>query len=410
MNKVEKFNLRLKKWGLAKTINFYKVNSIYGRMDKYISKPIAKLLWSKKALKDVIVLESQNDFDSNGGAFYDYLLKNGYNDKYEIVWMLANKAPKNLPKNVKCFRYSYPSFKKWYYLYTSKWLISGHVLFPSLREDQISLYTTHGSIIIKNVKGLINIPDEYTYILCASDWFRPIEEEQLSIKNNDNRIRIIGFPVDYYLFNSEPGDLKKITDTKYKKVILWTPTFRQNKDLNRYDAISSFSMGVPIIENEGQYEKLNNYLKENNIFLIIKIHPAQDLLRIKIKDMSNIKVLDSLSVKKLGVDNYRLMKDMDAMIGDYSSITAEFLHLNRPIAYCLDDVDDYKIGFSVDNPKEEFMAGDFIYSYEDLIKFIDNINNDIDPYKEKRELLRDKLFKYNDGKSCERMCSLLNIK
>lgn len=409
MNKIEKFNLRLKKWGLVKTINYYKENSIYGRLDKHVYKPIAKMIWSNKPLKDMIVIESQNDFDSNGGAFYDYLIKNGYNNKYKIVWMLANKPPKNLPYNVKCFRYKYPTFKKWYYLYTSKWLLSGMWIFPSLRDDQISLYTTHGSIFIKNARGLIDIPEEFTYILCASNWFRPIEEEQLNIEKNDKRIRMIGFPIDYYLFNDEPGDLRKITNNKYKKVILWTPTFRQSKDLDRADASSSFSMGVPIIENEAEYKELNNYLKENNIFLIIKIHPAQDLLRIKIKDMSNIKVLDGVSVKALGIDNYRLMKDVDAMIGDYSSITAEFVHLNRPIAYCLDDINEYKLGFVVDNPEEELMAGDFIYNYDDLIRFIDNVNKNVDPHKEKREKLRNKLFKYNDDKSCERLCDLLDI-
>ena len=46
--------------------------------------------------------ESHNDFDSNGGAFYNYLIQNEYNKKYKIVWLIKHKESLNvqLPKNV----------------------------------------------------------------------------------------------------------------------------------------------------------------------------------------------------------------------------------------------------------------------------------------------------------------------
>lgn len=62
-------------------------------------------------LQDVIILESHNDFDSNGGAFYDYLIENGYNKKYKIVWFLRNKCPQHLPENVEGYRYNRVSIK-----------------------------------------------------------------------------------------------------------------------------------------------------------------------------------------------------------------------------------------------------------------------------------------------------------
>ena len=43
-----------------------------------------------KPLRDIIVIESHNDFDCNGGAFYDYLIDHGYNKKYKIVWLIKN--------------------------------------------------------------------------------------------------------------------------------------------------------------------------------------------------------------------------------------------------------------------------------------------------------------------------------
>ena len=62
-------------------------------------------------LTDTIVIESHNDFDSNGGAFYDYLIEHGYNERYRIVWQIKNKASKKvpLPKNVTCVRFGGPA-------------------------------------------------------------------------------------------------------------------------------------------------------------------------------------------------------------------------------------------------------------------------------------------------------------
>ena len=53
-----------------------------------------------KNLNDVIMIESHNDFDCNGGAFYNYLIKNGYNKKYKIVWLVRKKAKSKFPTNV----------------------------------------------------------------------------------------------------------------------------------------------------------------------------------------------------------------------------------------------------------------------------------------------------------------------
>ena len=119
-------------------------------------------------------------------------------------------------------------------------------------------------------------------------------------------------------------------------------------------------------------------------------------------------MLDGISVKKLGIDNYRLMKDMDALISDYSSAAYDYLHLNRPIAYTMDDAEDYKVGFLVENPKD-YMAGTIIYNYEDLYSFIADVSNDIDDYKEKRKELSDKIWEFHDGKSCERLAKHMNI-
>lgn len=50
------------------------------KIDIVIQK-ICGVFLRNKPLKNIIVIESHNDFDSNGGAFYNYLIENGYNKK-----------------------------------------------------------------------------------------------------------------------------------------------------------------------------------------------------------------------------------------------------------------------------------------------------------------------------------------
>ena len=118
----------------------------YDIFDKPLGNFIKKI-YLNKPLKDVIIIESHNDFDSNGGAFFDYLIKHGYNDKYKLVWFLRNKCPKILPHNVEGYRYNRLSIKRWYYYCIAKYIICGHYMIPSIREEQKSYYTTHGDFV-----------------------------------------------------------------------------------------------------------------------------------------------------------------------------------------------------------------------------------------------------------------------
>ena len=65
------------------------------KIDIVLQKILGVFLRSKP-LKDIIMIESHNDFDSNGGAFYNYLIQNEYNKKYKIVWLIKHKESLNV--------------------------------------------------------------------------------------------------------------------------------------------------------------------------------------------------------------------------------------------------------------------------------------------------------------------------
>lgn len=397
---------KLKKKGFKHIINTtipYYIQRLFEPIIKYV---ILKIHLSRP-LKNLIIIESHNDFDSNGGAFYEYLLKNHYNKKYRIVWFLRNKCPKGLPENVVGVRYNRLSVRRWYYHARAKYIICGHLFIECLRDDQKSYYTTHGAMALKNTKGKVTIPAGVTYILCPSEFLAPIQADLTLMPFPNNKQIILGYPCHDILYNDIKGDLGKITSNKYKKVILWMPTFRKN-DSDREDSEREQPLGIPILSTFHDYAKLNKNLKDKGILLIIKIHPMQDIKLISIKDMSNIKVLDANRVKKLGVDNYRLMKDTDALISDYSSSGTDYFHMNKPIAYTLDDKDDYKLGFIVDDPLT-LMPGNKIYTTNDLYEFIEEIDSGVDKYQAQRKEVFDKFFKYHDGDSCKRLVEHMGI-
>lgn len=379
----------------------------YDKFDDLLGR-IIKKIYIKKPLQNVIVLESHNDFDSNGGAFYNYLIENRLNEKYKIVWFLRNRCPQHLPKNVEGYRYNRLSIKRWYYHCIAKYFLSEHYPVSTIREGQIAVYMRHGAGGLKKVTNYFSLPEGIQYILGLSKSYAHIEKLENFFTGNNQKILYLGFPSHDYLFNSDLKELNKITKRRFKKVILWMPTFRKTAD-GRNDSNVDFPLGIPLFTSYKEYESLNNILKEFDYLLIIKIHPMQDLSTLKIKNLSHIYIITGEDMKKMGIDNYKLMPCCDAMISDYSGAAYDFIQLDKPIAYVLSDMNEYKIGFVVDDI-HSLLGGKEIYSIDDMIEFIKDLSTEKDVYKEKRENLKNFLYTYHDGNNCKRLADFLGLK
>lgn len=371
---------------------------------------ILKLVISKitsNNLSNIIVIEGHNDFDSNGGAIYNYLIKNGYNKDYKIVWLLKNKLTKKLPPNVTHCYLNKPSIRKNYFLCKAKYILTCNNAIGSTKEGQVSVYMTHGPVSLKAVKGIATLPDNLSYCFMPSDYLKPILMEQYGIGDRTEPVEL-GYPMHDVFYSQEKGDLPKITNHKYKKVILWMPTFRKSW-FGRNDSSVEFPLGIPIFRDLIELESLNKKLASNDSLLVIKVHPMQDLSTINIsEEFSNIKVIDGNYMRKNNIDNYRLMKDVDALISDYSSSAYDFLHLDKPIAFTMDDFNSYKLDYIVDNPLE-LMCGNKINNVDDFINFIEYVINEKDDFSTERHQVFDKIFKFHDGNSSKRLVEFMGI-
>lgn len=403
MSKINTALNEYRKYGLK-----YVVIHTYSLLHDAFVRHIGAILFGRIQLKDTVVIESHNDFDCNGGAFYQYMLDNGINKHWCIVWLITHKKPASLPENVKCFDYYKPSILKEYYCCTARVMLNDDKFIRKRRKEQICIYCMHGPVGMKNLHGLISVPDYVDYILSPSEWHDPDLCWNLSVPYPNDRMLHIGFPSDDNIINSSADECSRIRQTRYSKYVLWMPTLRSNS-MSRNDSTDEMPFGIPLVKTREQLERIDSFCREHDCLLIIKIHPMQRKETYQgLTDMGHIAVLDGDKVKALGIDNYRLMKNCDAMMSDFSSSTFSFLMLNRPVAFDFSDLEYYKHAMP-DEIINAYTPGMKVYSIDDFIAFLRSVCDGEDEYREERSEFVEKLYTYRDGNACRRLAEFVGM-
>ena len=228
-----------------------------------------------------------------------------------------------------------------------------------------------------------------------------------------DQVIITGYPKEDWLFEKHGDDyLKMFGIPKAKKYIFWLPTFRSTGGkVNGLDVDKNiYATGLPIMEKPDDLDKLNSYLSINNVEMIVKLHPFQDTNYISINNLSNIKYISNASLYNNDVQINQLLTISDALISDYSSVAIDYLQLDKPIAFTINDIEEYKEsrGF-VFKPIDEWMPGIKIHNKNDLYKFVNDVLAEKDVTLELRHNLFRKLHSFNDGNSSKRVCEAFDL-
>ncbi|EGT3617572.1 hypothetical protein FHH43_15300, partial [Clostridium perfringens] len=137
-----------------------------------------------------------------------------------------------------------------------------------------------------------------------------------------------------------------------------------------------------------------------NFNLLIKPHPM-DSIRIDKSKFKNIKIAYNDNLEYAGVNIYTILKMSKALITDYSSVYIDYLILDKPIGFVVDDIREYsdKRGFVFEDPFEK-MPGEKIVDIDTFINFIEEIVKEKDSFKFKRNSINRIFNEFNTSKSC----------
>ncbi len=246
------------------------------------------------------------------------------------------------------------------------------------------------------------------YMVVPSDFWRVIFSTRFNIEYN--RTVSLGYPkLDYFVYSDSRNNLSKVLDidiTKYNKILYYMPTFR--KGCNREQESEINTNNIFNLESYKEQE-LIDFLHKKNYLLCIKKHPSEEL-NLNYIECDNIKIITE---EKLNLNNITLneiINAADLMITDYSSLGIEFVFLNKPVVYLVNDIEEYreKRGITFNN-SNFWMPGFRVKKLNELIFSIENsLSNDKD-YSYKADMEEKKKMWFGDLKDggCANICDFL---
>lgn len=366
--------------------------------------------------KSILVFRSMPDYSDNSRALTEYMVNNGYTNKYSIYFDVKDSDKyRNREESITFIsiksKYGNYKFKYIRLLYTAGYLMSTHEMIlgrPIARKEQYLVRLWHGCSFKdrssfdgkrKRVFDVALVPGPL--FVKTKAYFWDVDEKY---------ILPIGYPRYDWLRKIDPSaqalkeSFKRNHDTK---VVLWMPTFRIDKG-GKYTESNNITQ-FPLMKDNCKWIDLDRTCIDKNIVLIVKLHPFQMEYKIPFDSFSNIKQIDNQVFDESDIPMYKFIALTDALITDYSSIAVDYLIVNRPIAYTLDDFEEYKNtrGFVFDDPRI-YMPGHHLYTFEDLKGFLSDISEGEDPYLKNRQQIFGKVISESEC-YCSRILYQLGI-
>ena len=321
-----------------------------------------------------IVLYSNWGFRDNLRTLYQYLVDNGYQEEYEIICASNNFYHLEKDKDVK-----YVSiYRGVYYFLTSKYFFYSFGKYPiKPAPNQMVVNLWHGMPLKKigNLEeGLENVDyNFFTKLVSSSDFFTPIMKAAFNA--TDEQMLLVG--------NIRNDELFK---EKQDKKIIWMPTYRNSKNYHDSQDALIFSL------KEDDFSKIEQLLSEYGYQLYIKLHPLEES-RLQVQmNHSNIHLLTEEIISEQYGTLYTFLGTTSALITDYSSVFLDYYLLNRPVAFTINDYEEYKEkrGFVFEDVKS-LMVGSVIRNSNDLLKFLEGLAQSEDENEKERNEVNQKV-------------------
>ncbi|WP_026766260.1 CDP-glycerol glycerophosphotransferase family protein [Selenomonas ruminantium] len=359
--------------------------------------------------RQMLFYDSARTFlDDNTEALYTYLINHGYEKKYKMICCVPNQKKESPFANYK----PVGAIRGILAFMTSKYVFFS---FGDFRikpaRNQVVVNQWHGMPVkkigkyTKDPKYLEERLDNFTYLLASSEMYKPIMAKAFGC--DLDKVKVLGATrIDYFFSKKNTLNSFNIIRKDYNKLVIWMPTFRNSIDDRFHDGGEDNETLLPIFYTYDSLKMLDEYLNKKNILMVIKIHP---MAKFKKGIYKRIKIITNDEITSQGVRLYEFIKEFDALITDYSSIYNEFIILNRYMAFTIDDQENYlkSRGFIFDDINE-MLPGPKISNVKEFYSMLNDIQNDVDLYREHRKRVKKLVNKY-DRNHCERLVDFLGL-
>ncbi len=359
-----------------------------------------------------VLFSSFPDYSDNSKALYQYMLSDPKYESYHFVWLVKKKDDKMTASE----RTKFVKLPSDYYLGTSfaalKAIASSKYLFYTHSSPILRINEKKGQTVInlwhgcgyKERKTPLPKKKMFDFGLVPGPVFIDVKSIFWGCKKE--QVIPIGYP-RYDQMKNISAETKRYYDKlkgKCSKVILWMPTYRKT-ERNEF-AVSKMKgyFELPLVESVEQLKEIEEYCRDNNILLCVKRHPKQIKYECEKLSFSNIKFISNQDLDEASADLYGLFALVDGLVTDYSSSAIDYLLIDRPIAFSLNDMEDYgkTQGFVFDDPLK-YMPGHHLYTVKDFLGYLDDIRNNQDPYRSERNAIISETHNPCEN-YCERIC------
>lgn len=281
--------------------------------------------------------------------------KFNYNSKYLFEYVLNNEPsinPRYVINDDGFRRKLQKKYGKEYFIETKsvegiKTVLNSGVWFTSaslpvygvnLNKERIIINLWHGvplkkiALMENNISKFTQLyfkyifSNNYTYILTTSKNLVPIMKESFGVL--EEKVKIWGQPRNDAVFRE--NDRSEILNLiykdlpKYKKIVLYAPTYREDTS----------TIFFPF--EDFDKDELNDFLEKNKLIIFIRCHQSETK-NINREFGERVKLINSDKVEEI----MDIINIFDLLITDYSSIYIDYLLTERPIIFLPYDKEQY---------------------------------------------------------------------
>lgn len=364
-------------------------------------------------LRRILVFESHPDFSDNSLALYEELLRRGVNKRYRMYWIrtfhIEEEGEPPLPANVgtvqkepRTFR---ESMKRAYVLNYCRCIIDCNSFISKRRKNQVRIHLGHGMPIKIDLEYSRKFGDCDKYIV-QSEFWKEIYTEKIRVPGQI--LCYAGYPRNDVLVKPVQNKGWQASVRAFRKVLVWMPTYRQHRYNMDRVMETKYPFGMPAVHDSAELGRLETVLERENILLLFRPHPVQELSVFEQYVFSHILIANDDYLRKFDMTLYELLGNTDGLITDYSSVYFDYLLTNRPIALTVGDMDSYFEYFTpAFSDYKKYIKGFYVESFEQLLAFLEETAAGRDSCRAAREAAKQMFHKDTDGMSAARIADML---